>query len=536
MKYKLFAIAFFFVIQALQAQPTYQWVSMYDYVLKEDKALSVAVGSSGSTYAVGYVGTTVSPYTTGIARKITGDGSVSCFACNTGGADWRSVAVTGKWVWMTGKIKNGTDYDIRWVKVDTANSTICGVLDYNSSGSQNDEGVVIKIGTRGSVYTGGNTYTSSGGDFRIVKHIPSPSSCVINQTTAVPYNSGAGDTLVAMALDGSDNIYATGRTNGGASVLDFLTVKFDSTLGVQWARTYAGPSGTDYAVAVVPDNSGNVFVTGTVYNGTHGYDIATIKYNSSGTLQWAKLYNGTNNIDDFAGDITTDNTYLYVCGQAGGVGVVTIKYDIATGTQQWASTYSGSFGEKIKLDNSGNVYVAGDSPVFLLKFDNSGTFIEKKTFTSPYGGGGFTAMAVNSSGQFALVGDQDISEGSTNVDWLMFGYNAGGSFPAVASFVRNSLLVQEGNPNQYDLSQNYPNPFNPTTNIKFSLPEPGNISIKVYDVTGREVNTLIENQYFESGSHEIGFNGSQLASGAYFYRIVAANGKFHQVKKMMLIK
>jgi hypothetical protein len=88
-------------------------------------------------------------------------------------------------------------------------------------------------------------------------------------------------------------------------------------------------------------------------------------------------------------------------------------------------------------------------------------------------------------------------------------------------------------PEKFELYQNYPNPFNPITKIKFSLPEDSYVEIKVYDVLGREIVTLLsENR--KAGYHEITFDASNLPSGVYFYRIKA--GKFADVKKMILMK
>ncbi len=88
-------------------------------------------------------------------------------------------------------------------------------------------------------------------------------------------------------------------------------------------------------------------------------------------------------------------------------------------------------------------------------------------------------------------------------------------------------------PNQYELSQNYPNPFNPSTKIKFSLPEAGKVSLKIYDMTGAEVVDLVNADY-EAGYYGIDLNLSNLASGVYLYRFQSKG--YSQVKKLMLLK
>ncbi|MCB0727226.1 MAG: T9SS type A sorting domain-containing protein [Ignavibacteriae bacterium] len=88
-------------------------------------------------------------------------------------------------------------------------------------------------------------------------------------------------------------------------------------------------------------------------------------------------------------------------------------------------------------------------------------------------------------------------------------------------------------PTEYSLSQNYPNPFNPTTNLEFGIPELGFVSLKVYDISGKEVATLV-NEIKSPGRYNVKFDGSNFASGVYFYKITSGN--FSAVKRMFLIK
>lgn len=102
----------------------------------------------------------------------------------------------------------------------------------------------------------------------------------------------------------------------------------------------------------------------------------------------------------------------------------------------------------------------------------------------------------------------------------------------------NNLITGNSNsnliiPNKYSLYQNYPNPFNPETNIKYDLPEDAFVILQVFDLLGREIKTLV-NEYKKGGSYTASFNGSELASGIYFYKIKAGN--FSQVNKMVMIK
>ena len=94
-------------------------------------------------------------------------------------------------------------------------------------------------------------------------------------------------------------------------------------------------------------------------------------------------------------------------------------------------------------------------------------------------------------------------------------------------------------PTEFNLFQNYPNPFNPSTIIMFALPKQSNVSLKIYNILGELVFELINNQTFEAGYHEIAFNGSQLASGIYLYKMEtfsSGSKQFVETKKMLMIK
>ncbi len=104
-----------------------------------------------------------------------------------------------------------------------------------------------------------------------------------------------------------------------------------------------------------------------------------------------------------------------------------------------------------------------------------------------------------------------------------------------AVIISNSVGVNSNTTDikDYALTQNYPNPFNPTTKIAFSLPKQGNVTLKVYNMLGKEVATLI-NDFRNIGNYEVSFDGASLSSGVYFYKLEAEG--FSDVKRMMLVK
>lgn len=84
------------------------------------------------------------------------------------------------------------------------------------------------------------------------------------------------------------------------------------------------------------------------------------------------------------------------------------------------------------------------------------------------------------------------------------------------------------------LKQNYPNPFNPTTTIPFALEQSGQVSLKVYNMIGQEVATLLESQSFKAGQNQVGFNASELSSGVYLIQMITESQSF--TRKMTLMK
>lgn len=106
-------------------------------------------------------------------------------------------------------------------------------------------------------------------------------------------------------------------------------------------------------------------------------------------------------------------------------------------------------------------------------------------------------------------------------------------YDGTASVYNLAETIVFGAPNKFALEQNYPNPFNPSTTITFSIPQKSEVSVKIFDILGKEITTLV-NETKDAGKYDVNFNASNLASGVYFYSIKAGN--FNETKKMTLIK
>ena len=124
------------------------------------------------------------------------------------------------------------------------------------------------------------------------------------------------------------------------------------------------------------------------------------------------------------------------------------------------------------------------------------------------------------------VKDQNSTSGAVEITAINWTSGNGVSNPTSVKSI-NEI------PSDYSLSQNYPNPFNPITTISFTLPQSSFVNLSIYEITGREVTHLL-NQQMNAGTYAVDFNSTNLSSGIYLYKISA--GTFLQTKKMILIK
>ena len=164
----------------------------------------------------------------------------------------------------------------------------------------------------------------------------------------------------------------------------------------------------------------------------------------------------------------------------------------------------------------------------ISEINNSGFDIERKGFSGEFRKVGFVqgkgTVSTPSSYEFT---DRNLVSGKYSYRLKQIDNN--GNF----EYFTLSGDVIVGVPSKFDLSQNYPNPFNPSTKINFDMPKDGLVSLKIYDLLGREVTTLV-NEARTAGYYTVEFNATSLTSGIYFYRINA--GEFSSVKKMLILK
>ena len=328
-------------------------------------------------------------------------------------------------------------------------------IKYNSTGQEqwvarytepgiND--VAIAIDATGNVYITGSTKHSVGtsyNDYVTIKY-----NSAGQQRWIARYNGGGPSNARAIAVDGFGNIYVTGESWGAR--YDYATLKYNSAGQQQWVARYNGPANKgDYPSGIAIDGSGNVYVTGRSLATTFE-DFATVKYNSVGQEQWAARYNGPANNGDSANAIAIDvSGNVYVTGSSMGPNTgfdyATIKYN-SSGQEEWGARYNGpasagDFANGIAVDSSGNVYVTGfstgsgtDADYATIKYTQENT-IQVTVNTDPAGlafnvdGTAYTSTQTFSwaSGSSHTIATTSPQNAGTGVRYVWTNWSGGGA-------------------------------------------------------------------------------------------------------------
>ena len=425
-------------------------------------------------------------------------------------------------------IGNGVDYlTIKY----NSNGDLLWASRYDDPKNFDDAPTSLAVDDSGNVYVTGPGEVSFNGsnDIATIKYDPNGILLWVRR-----YNGpdDGHDNAPSLAIDDSGYIYVAGYSFDLSSHYDFLTMKYNPNGDVVWIKKYVGPLNyEDKATSLAIDNKGNIYVTGSSRNNWGGNDdYTTVKYNSNGDMLWVRNYDGTGKSSDEAHFVVVDgNGNVIVTGWSNSrsysnADYVTIKYT-SSGDTLWIQRYnSGGNTDDIPMslsvDGSGNVYVTGNSGT--VKYNSTGV----QQWVAP---GNRVDLAVDASSNVYVTG-------STN--------SGNSTFYTTVKYIQTPTSVEEkifGVPGEFRLEQNYPNPFNPSTVIRYQLPVNSLVSLKIYDLLGREVATLV-NEEKPAGSYEVTFDGKNLsrqkngglASGVYFYKLQA--GDFVETKRMLMIK
>lgn len=521
-------------------QVAQQWASRYAGTGNgADDGFSVTIDLSGNVYVTGasWGGSSGYDYAT---VKYNSSGVQQWAVSYNGPANLRdeanSIAVDNSGnVYVTGRSEgSGSGYDCATVKYNSS-----GVQQwasrYNGPGNAADWGKMVGVDNLGNVFVTGYGYGSgTTEDFHTIKY---NSSGV--QQWVERYNGPGNmfDEANFLYLDGAGFIYVTGNSYGSGTGYDYATIKYNSAGTQQWLMRYTSAgSNDDNSSCVKTDASGNVYVTGKSFVGT-SYNYATIKYNSSGAQQWAATYNSPGNGTDEPRSLAVDGSgNVFVTGSStssSGYDYLTVKYN-SSGAEQWTQRYNGAgnsvdIATSMVLDAAGNVYVTGAVTIApnnfdyaTLKYNTSGVQQWIQTYNGPGSGDDISySIAIDFSNNVYVAGSS-LGSGTDN-DYAVIKY---------AQFVGISSISGEV-PHKFSLSQNYPNPFNPETKIKFAVPKSGFVNISVYDILGRKIESLV-NENLNPGTYEVNWNATEYPSGIYYYKLTA--GEYSETRKMILLK
>ena len=420
-----------------------------------------------------------------------------------------------------GLMNKSTNAGANWVTA-TSHTTVANMVDvYASSGN----GRVIAIGSN----TGGLdacVYSTNGG------------TTWSRGTGAVPNN-----VLSDLSMRNSTTGYVVGRfgifwktTNGG--------VTWDTSRSSNSALTPYFCNGVDF----VDDNTG--WVTGGVsgpggntkiwkttdgginwveqpqnYVGPVGVRIEFIDANTGytvGVSQAQKTTNGGANWFFITTGLNTTSSYNSLV-----LTDANTAFTSNTNAQIFGTTDGGANWSNL------NFPLTGIGTLFCTDWINANTGMVAGIFgtvgkTTNRG----ATWEISQTGGYTTMGVDMVHQDTA---FAVCGNTFGGEIYKYIKALTGTITWNNETPSEYSLSQNYPNPFNPVTKIKFTLPKEGNVTLKIFDITGQEVKTLIDGLSFRSGTITYDFNGTELSSGVYFYSLFVDNNRI-DTKKMVLVK
>ncbi len=303
----------------------------------------------------------------------------------------------------------------------------------------------------------------------------------------------ADNNIYNFAVQGTNILAAT----WGGGIL------ISSDNGVTWNPSNNGLSATENVRCLLVNNN-------YIYAGTWGDGFFFSNDNGN---SWIPLNTGLSNL--YIYQLAIKNNTIYLASDAG-------IYTSTNNGLNWTLSDSGmttSFIRAFEVVDP-KVLVGTSGEGVFVSMDNGATWNPVDTgLTEPY----IYCFANIGTSIFAGSWDGEI--------WIR----------SVSEMLKTTLIaIQKNKPvSNFELSQNYPNPFNPSTNINFSVPYKSTVTLKVYDALGRLVSNLINGEVRAGGNYKVSFNADKLASGIYFYQLVAlapTGDNFVSIKKMILLK
>ncbi len=350
--------------------------------------------------------------------------------------------------------------------------------------------------------------------------------------------------LTDVIMDVEDNSIITGYLTKSGNQSIFIA-SIDKNGLMNWQNEFSlQDKSIMQANKLARMSNGNYCVTGFCGRQYYenSYDAITISLLEDGSLSWYKIFD-LDSDEDKALDIKPYNSGVVVSGLGTTDDEKTmfaVYYDV-NGTESWIYSdapkiWRDSFtfnsfppnSTSIIVDNTDIIisgaldYGAGNSAYTSVKLNSSGELVGNIMFNSDFLGTLDNSIRLNDK---AVLICSDLNGTTLDRFAKIINYDL--------SSITTNINESEKMPSEFSLSQNYPNPFNPTTSINYSVPSSEYVSLKVYDLLGKEVATLV-NQEMNAGNYNVKFDASNFSSGIYFYTI--ETDKYNKTMKMLLLK
>lgn len=464
-------------------------------------------------------------------------------------------------------------------------------------GSSDNPGYSVVIQSDGKIVVSGYAHIGLNDDFALVRYNSNGSlDTGFGTGGIVTTNFGSGVAAGnSIAIQSDGKIVVAGYYNTGGMANDFAVVRYnsdgslDNAFDTDGKVTTAIGSASDVGYSAAIQADGKIVVAGYAHIGTTD-DFAVVRYTNTGALDNTFDTDGKVTTDFGTGADWGNSVALQLDGK-----IVVAGFGYSSSTKIALARYnsdgsldntgfgsggkvttaigsSGDYGNSVALQSDGKIIVAGlsyvngsDADFAVVRYSgSSGPLpVELVSFTTLVKSGDIeliwkTATEFNNYG-FEIERSEKLKAESTKWDKIGFVQGNGNSnSPKEYRFTDNTTtsgsytyrlkqLDNDGTfkysktvevtvnqiPNNYSLNQNYPNPFNPSTTIAYDILKTGFVRISVYDVLGKEIKLLI-NEQKNPGRYEIIFDAKELAGGIYYYSI--RTGEFSQSKKMILLK
>jgi uncharacterized delta-60 repeat protein len=539
-----------------------QWVSNYwancqgDSPILNSKGLAVTVDDDNYCYVTGYTYSETLGYDI-ILIKYTpaGDTVFTQVYSGTGNEEDKAFGIVvdqaGN-IYITGQLSiTGRSTDLVLLKYNNSGNLLWAQTYGATTTEKADKGAALVLDDEGNIYvtgfcTGEDGYT----DLLVQKYNAEGSLLWTRREDGDANMDSEGN---GIAIGDEDCICVTGYTTSinNANKKDVITLKYSFDGVLNWLNIYDGEGNNDdiaYGIAAADDG---VYVTGYTTPGNDASNTSTllIKYGNSGSLKWIKTFeSGIPGSEDKAFGIVVDSdNRIYITGQVqtvtNSLDYLAIKYGpwskrTPVIEEKWISSYNGP-GNGVDIANAIDILPNGKIVVTGASWGDSSNFDYATVVMNKNSGSINEIYRYGKPGNYNDVA-KDVKCSSNNRIYVT-GYSelridSPGEAPSTIttlSLVENEYNTNINVPMRFNLYQNYPNPFNPSTTIKFDLSAKSDVKLVVYDMLGRTVCVLVNNN-LDAGSYNITYNNINLSSGIYFYQLTAGNYK--DAKKMTLVK